>query len=402
MTDNTATSRPLPLNGVTVLELGTMITAPYAGMMLAELGASVIKVENPNGGDPFRATGGGNYGPNFIAYNHSKKSITLDLKSERGRLAFETLLRQSDVLLENYRPGIMDKLGYSAEAVQGINPRIVHCSITGFGADGPYANRPAYDAVASALSGIYSLAVDPQNPRLVGVTISDNVTGMYAVNGIVSALYDRERTGLGRRIEVNMLESAIAFSPDAFAYYTQNDVLYGPSSRVASSQCFAFTCADGKLLAIHLSLQVKFWENFLRVVGEQPLGRDPRFTERAGRVSNYDALNSEIAKIIATQTRSYWMEQLQRCDVPFAPINTVPEVLEDAQVRHLDAFCETVHPTQGRVVTIRSPVHFDGAERTNTPPPTLGEHNADILTSVDLPVDAAPTPQRPRAKETSK
>jgi crotonobetainyl-CoA:carnitine CoA-transferase CaiB-like acyl-CoA transferase len=401
MTADSTTSRPLPLHGATVLELGTMITAPYAGMMLAELGATVIKVENPNGGDPFRATGGGSYGPNFVAYNHSKQGLTLDLKGESGRAAFEALLRRSDVLLENYRPGIMDKLGYSAEAVRSINPRIVHCSITGFGADGPYATRPAYDAVASALSGIYSLAVDPQNPRLVGVTISDNVTGMYAVNGIVSALYDRERTGLGRRIEVNMLESAIAFSPDAFAYHTQNNVLYGPSSRVASSQCFAFTCADGKLLAVHLSLQVKFWENFLRAVGDQPIAHDPRFKERAGRVSNYDALNSEIATIITTQSRSYWMEQLQRCDVPFAPINTIPEVLEDAQVRHLDTFCETQHPSQGRVVTIRSPVHFDGAVRTNTSPPMLGEHNAEILASLGLPADAAPTSGRPRAKETS-
>jgi crotonobetainyl-CoA:carnitine CoA-transferase CaiB-like acyl-CoA transferase len=401
MTANTTTSRPLPLQGVTVLELGTMITAPYAGMMLAELGASVIKVENPNGGDPFRATGGGIYGPNFVAYNHSKKSLALDLKDERGRSTFETLLRQSDVLLENYRPGIMDKLGYSSEAVQRINPRIIHCSITGFGPDGPYAARPAYDAVASALSGIYSLAVDPRDPRLVGVTISDNVTGMYAVNGIVSALYDRERTGLGRRIEVNMLESAIAFTPDAFAYHTQNNVLYGPSSRVASSQCFAFTCADGKLLAIHLSLQVKFWENFLRAVGEQPIARDPRFKERTGRVSNYDSLNSEIATIIATQSRSYWMEQLQRCDVPFAPINTIPEVLEDEQVRHLDTFCETQHQTQGQVVTIRSPVHFDGAERANTAPPTLGEHNAEILAGLGLPADAAPA-EPPRAQRTTR
>jgi crotonobetainyl-CoA:carnitine CoA-transferase CaiB-like acyl-CoA transferase len=399
MPENVAAARPLPLHGVTVLELGTMITAPYAGMMLAELGASVIKIENPNGGDPFRATGGGSYGPNFVAYNHSKRSLALDLKSERGRTVFEALLRQSDVLLENYRPGIMDKLGYSAEAVRSINPRIIHCSITGFGPDGPYTARPAYDAVVSALSGIYSLAVDPRDPRLVGVTISDNVTGMYAVQGILSALYDRARSGLGRRIEVNMLEAAVAFTPDAFAYYTQEKVLYGPSSRVASSQCFAFTCADGKLLAIHLSLQVKFWENFLRAVGDEPMAHDPRFKERAGRVSNYDALNAEIGKIIATRTRSYWMEQLQRFDVPFAPINTIPEVLDDPQVRHLETFCETQHPSQGQVVTIRSPIHFDGAERVNTPPPTLGEHNDAILASLDMPADAAAAFRSPYTSE---
>ena len=137
----------LPLEGVKVLELGTMITAPYAGMLLAELGASVIKVENPEGGDPFRATGGGRYGPNFVAYNHGKRSLGLDLKAERGKAVLRKLLERADVLVENYRSGVMDKLGFAAETIRGINPRIVHCSITGFGASGPYRNRPAYDAV---------------------------------------------------------------------------------------------------------------------------------------------------------------------------------------------------------------------------------------------------------------
>lgn len=241
----------LPLDGVKVLELGTMITAPYAAMLLGELGAAVIKVENPEGGDAFRATGGGSYGPNFIAYNHGKRSISLDLKTAEGKAALRRLLEQSDVLVENYRSGVMDKLGFSKESIRSINARIIHCSITGFGASGPYRNRPAYDAVASALSGIYGLVLNPSDPELVGVTISDNVTGMYAVNGIVSALYERERTGRGRRIEVNMLEASIGFTPDAFAHLTQAGVEYGPASRVASSQCFAFACSDKKMIVIH-------------------------------------------------------------------------------------------------------------------------------------------------------
>jgi crotonobetainyl-CoA:carnitine CoA-transferase CaiB-like acyl-CoA transferase len=377
-------TRPLPLQGVQVIELGTMITAPYAGMMLAEMGASVIKVENPDGGDPFRATGQGRYGPNFVAYNHSKRSLTLDLKSAEGARAFEALLRRSDVVVENYRAGVMEKFGFGPDALRRINPRLVHCSITGFGKDGPYRNRPAYDAVASALSGIYSLAVDPDDPRLVGVTISDNVTGMYAVNGILGALYDRERSGEGRRIEVNMLESAIAFTPDAFAHYTQTGVVYGPVSRVASSQCFAFTCADGKLLAVHLSLQEKFWVNFQGVIETPALAQDPRFRERAGRVKNYHALQAALADIMRTRSRGHWMEKLERCDVPFAPINAVPEVLDDPQLRHLDSFCATEHPTEGRVMTIRSPLHFEGAGRDNTAPPTVGEHSAEILAELGL------------------
>src|SRR5882757_2247229 len=370
---------PLPLDGVTVLELGTMITAPYAAMMLAELGAAVIKIENPDGGDPFRATVTGRYGPNFVAYNHGKRSLTLDLKSERGQMIFRALLRRADVLVENYRSGVMDKFGFDAEAIRDINPRIVHCSITGFGTTGPYRNRPAYDAVASALGGIYGLSVDPADPRLVGVTISDNVTGMYAVNGIVAALYERERTGRGRRVELNMLESALAFTPDAFAHYTQNNLCYGPQSRVASSQCFAFTCQDGKLLAIHLSLQAKFWENFKQAVDDAALAADERFRDRPGRVSRYGEINAAIATIIAKQTRAYWMARLEQFDVPFAPINSIPEVLSDPQIAHLGTFDETQHPSEGRVVTIRSPIRLDGARADNTPPPTLSEHTEQIL-----------------------
>jgi formyl-CoA transferase len=342
----------------------------------------VIKIENPDGGDPFRATVTGRYGPNFVAYNHGKRSLALDLKSEDGRTVFRKLLGTSDVLVENYRSGVMDKFGFGDEAIRAINPRLIHCSITGFGASGPYRNRPAYDAVASALGGIYGLAVDPADPRLVGVTISDNVTGLYAVNGIVGALYERERTGRGRRIEVNMLESAIGFTPDAFAHYTQANVCYGPQSRVASSQCFAFTCADGKLLAVHLSLQSKFWDNFMQVIEDPAIASDARFAERSGRVSRYDELNAVLTKVMATQTRAYWMARLEQFDVPFAPINAVPDVLSDPQVEHLGTFCETQHPTQGRVVTIRSPIRFDGARPDNTPPPELGEHTEEILREI--------------------
>jgi formyl-CoA transferase len=377
---NSTTKQPsLPLDGVKVIELGTMITAPYTAMLLAELGAAVIKIENPENGDPFRATGGGRYGANFVAYNHGKRSLALDLKTPVGKQVFRKLLEQSDVLVENYRTGVMDKFGFGNDAIRTINPRLVHCSITGFGTSGPYQDRPAYDAVASALSGIYALAVDQQDPKLVGVTISDNVSGMYAANGILAALYERAQTGRGRRIEVNMLECAIGFTPDAFAYYTRNKVKYGPSSRIASSQCFAFACADQKLLAVHLSVQAKFWESFLKVIEAPQLAADDRFRERSGRVSRYHELNAELAQTMVKQDRLYWMERLEKADVPFAPINEIPDIFSDPQVKHLGTFGETQHPTEGKIVSIRSPIRVDGARRDNVPPPTLGEHTGEIL-----------------------
>jgi formyl-CoA transferase len=277
----------------------------------------------------------------------------------------------------------MEKLGFGPDAIQHLNPRLIHCSITGFGTSGPYRDRPAYDAVATALSGIYGLSVDPADPRLVGVTIADNATGMYAVNGILSALYERERTRQGRRIEVNMLESAIAFTPDAFAHYTQTNVSYGPQSRIASSQCFAFTCSDRKLLAIHLSLQGKFWDNFMKVIDEPVIASNERFKDRAGRVANYGELNAALSKVIGRRTRTFWMVRLEHFDVPFAPIHSIPMVIADPQVAHLGTFCETSHPIQGRIVTIRTPIRVDGARADNKPPPMLGEHNEEILAELN-------------------
>jgi len=181
------------LKGVRVIELGTMITAPLAAMMLADLGADVVKIERPDGGDPFRSFHGGLYSPHFIAFNRNKRSVALDLQSKTGKKTLRALLREADVLIDNYRSGVMDRLGLSAEFMRREYPSLIWCSITGFGADGPYALRPAYDAVAGALSGVASLTLDPTEPVASGPTIADNITGMYAAYGILGALL-RART----------------------------------------------------------------------------------------------------------------------------------------------------------------------------------------------------------------
>jgi crotonobetainyl-CoA:carnitine CoA-transferase CaiB-like acyl-CoA transferase len=285
------------LKGVRVIELGTMITAPLAGMMLADLGADVIKVEHPQGGDPFRSFRGGQYSPHFVAYNRGKRSMQLDLRNGAGCEIFGKLLARSDILIENYRVGVMERLGLGAGMLAAMNPRLIHCSITGFGSSGPYCSRPAYDSVGLALSGIASLLLDPEHPQICGPTIPDNATGMFACYGILGALYERERTGRGRRVEINMLEAAIAFIPDPFANHTQMGIRNDPLTRVASSHSFALRCGDGKLLALHLSSQPKFWEGLLIAIGRPELGQDARFSTREARIKNYVDLTGILAAI---------------------------------------------------------------------------------------------------------
>ena len=373
-----------PLDGIRVLELTTMITGPLAGMMLADLGAEVIKVENPKGGDPFRSFQGGLYSPHFTVTNRNKRSLTLNLRTEEGRDAALKLAAQSDVLIENFRPGVMDRLGLGADKLTEANPRLIYCSITGFGETGPYAHRPAYDAVAQSLGGMAYLFLDPKKPQITGPTIADNLTGVYACYGIQAALLERERTGKVRRVDVNMLTSVMAFAPDSFSYLTQMDLVADHLRRVRTSQSYAFKCSDEKLIAIHLSSQPKFWDQLIEALGQPALVDDPRFQERTQRIENYEDLTVALQAVVGQKPRDHWVERFDACEVPFAPVNTVPEVFEDPQVRHLNTFFEAEHPQEGKVTGVRRPVWFDGSrtDQPLAPPPALGEHSDEILTEL--------------------
>ncbi|MBM3485213.1 MAG: CoA transferase [Alphaproteobacteria bacterium] len=381
------------LQGITVIELTTMITGPLCGQMLGDLGANVIKLENPKGGDPFRNFRGGLYSPHYCAYNRNKRSITVDLRSEAGKKIALELIDRADVVLENFRPGVMDRLGLGLKTLRARNPRLIYASITGFGKDGPYKDRPAYDAVAQAIAGTSSLFVDPERPQLTGPTISDNLTGIFACHGIMGALFERERTGVARTIEVNMLESTVALSPDPFANLTQLSIPQHPLSRVSASQSYALLCADGKLLAIHLSSQEKFWEGVTTAFDRMDLRQDPRFATRMSRIEHYVALGDEFRKTAPRRPRLEWMQRLEANDVPFAPINTLPEVMEDPQVRHLGTFFDYTHPTEGSIRAIRRPVWIDGSrdDQPLIPPPTLGENTDQILAELGYSADRIKT-----------
>ncbi len=367
------------LEGVRVIELSTIITAPLAGMMLSDLGAEVLKVEPP-GGDPFRYFRGESYSPNFIAFNRGKKSMMLDLRTDAGREVLLKLVARADIVLENYRAGVMERLGVGWDVLHAANPRLIHCSITGFGTSGPYSARPSYDNVALALSGMASLLLDPDQPQVCGPTITDNASGMYACYGILGALYERERTGRGRRVEVNMLEAGIAFIPDPFASYTRMGVDNKPLTRVANSHSFAWRCSDGRMLAVQLSSLPKFWQGCCTAFEQPALINDERFATRDLRIKNYVELTRMLGESIAKKPRAHWMAALEANDVPFAPVHTIADVFDDPQVRHMQTFYKQHHPVEGEITGIHRPVLIDGArEAAELPPPDLGEHTEEVL-----------------------
>ena len=374
------------LQGIRVLESANFITGPYAGMLLADLGAEVIKIEKPNEGDPFRHFQGKLYSPHFQAYNRNKKSMTLDVRTEEGKQALYNLVSTADIFIENFRPGVTQKLGISHEHLRPLNPRLIYCSITGFGPDGPYKHRPSYDTVGQALSGAFSLYLDKENPRIPGGTFSDGLTGLYACYGILGALFERERTGVGRKVETNMLESSMAFVAEPFVNYFMTNQVSGPYRRTMISQSFAFVCQDELAFIIHLSLPEKFWQSLLKAVEREELNRDPRFDAREKRVKNYWELQDELTRIFRTKPRAYWLQRLEEYDVPFAPVYGLDEVIKDPQVQHLGSIYVASHPTEGQVKGVKRPVFYDGARDDSViPPPTLGEHTDEILKEIKYP-----------------
>ena len=365
------------LNGTRVLDLGTFITGPCAAMMLGDLGADVIKVESPEG-DPYRSYQGAQYSPHFQAYNRNKRAIVLDLKGPSDQILFEDLVREADVLIQNFRPGTAERLGAGAEQVQTLNPRLVYCSISGFGSRGPYVNRPSYDSVAQALSGFLSVVVDPDRPRFLGPALADAITGLYAAYGVLGALVQRGRTHRGCVVEVSMLEAMAHFAVEPFATYFDLGVVPTSSDRPRLAQAYILRTADRSLIALHLSSLEKFWTGLVAALDAPALAADPRFDTRDSRIANYDALAAELDQRFSQHRLSYWAERLARNDVPFAPVHSIDEVIEDPQVAYLDLIVPVRSPHRG-ARAVRPPVQFSGRRsRSVRAAPLLDEHGAAI------------------------
>lgn len=371
------------LAGIRVLDLGSFITAPYAAMLLAEMGADVVKVEKPLTGDPFRAFGSGLYSSHFQAHNRNKRSLALDYIKASGAAALDKLVANADVVLVNVRPGVEEKLGVGYERLKALNPRLVYCAITGYGATGPYADRPAYDNVGQALSGWLSMFHEGTDARVAGPAVSDALTGLYAAMGILGALVERGNTGKGRKVEVSMLEATIAFATEPLGKLFANGIPVPHYSRAASSQSFIVTCGDGNRIGLHLSSPEKFWRGLLKAISREELAQ--KYPDRASRVQRYDELAVDLAAAFATKPRDYWLPLLEQNDVPFAPERRLEELREDPQVKHLDVFYDMTHPQYGKASASHRPVRYDGDNHSNfLPPPALGEHTREVLAQAGL------------------
>jgi crotonobetainyl-CoA:carnitine CoA-transferase CaiB-like acyl-CoA transferase len=369
------------LSGIRVVEQGTFITGPCAGMMLADLGADVVKVESP-AGDPYRSYQGGQFSPHFQAYNRNKRSIVLDLNSSADRGVFDELIASADVYIQNFRPGTAERLGAGKQRLQELNPKLIYCSISGFGASGPYADRPSYDSVAQALSGFLSVVVDPERPRFLGPALADAITGIYAAYGVLGALFERSRTGRGRHVEVSMLEAMAHFAVEPFAAFFALDRAPTSSDRPRLAQAYILRTADGGLIAIHLSSLEKFWEGLVGALAAPQIGGDERYRTRQGRIDNYEALGAALDAQFSRHPLQHWVERLGANDVPFAPIHRIDEVVQDPQVQHL-GLVVPVERAHGGKQAVRPAVQFDGARATRvTTAPLLDEHGADIRRAV--------------------
>jgi len=368
------------LEGIRILEIASYVTGPFASLLLADMGADVVKVEQPGQGDPFRGWGEKLYSATFCSLNRNKKSVTLDIRRDEARDIFMKLAAGSDIVIENFRPGTLEKRGLGYDAVRAVNPKIIYCSISGFGQQGPYRDLPGYDTIGQAMSGLLSLLTDPEKPQGMGISFSDHLTGIYACYGILAALVNRLMTGEGQRVETSLLRASLSFISENAARYFETGVVPRRAYRTKTAGVFAFVDKAGLPFVIHLSSPEKFWRGLLETVGKTELADDPRFRDRKGRFENYDLLTELLQSVFCGGNRAEWLRRLQERDVPCAPLNTLGEVFEDPQVREYGFPVEVEHPKMGKIRLVGSGVDLSRTPPgMKMPPPMLGEHTEEVL-----------------------
>jgi len=376
------------LQGVKVVEVAGYVAGPYAGALLADLGADVVKVEVPPRGDPYRGWASGNYSSMFCSLNRSKRSILVDLKSAQGLQVARALAADADILIENSRPGAMERLGLGYEDLKGDNPGLIYCSITGFGLTGPDHQRPGYDTVGQATSGLLSLLTDLDDPMPMGISLSDHLGGLFAAYGVLAAFAARARTGEGQRVDTSLLQSSTAFLAENMARFL-HDGGQAPTRRTRAQSAQVYTVRDesGSPFVVHMSSPDKFWRSLLAAIDRSDLLGDERFATRASRIAHRADIQELLDSCFATGSRASWLKRLWDEDVPAAPINTLGEVVDDEQIRHLGLVQEVEHPVEGRMRLLGSGVNLHATPTRLGAAPVAGEHTGEVLAELGLPGD---------------
>ena len=381
----------LPLDGVRVLDLSNVLAGPFCGYNLARLGAEVIKIENPQGGDLARRLGGDPamakdlFGLSFVAVNAGKQSIALDLKSAEGKDIFLRLVDRADVVLENFRPKVMERLGLGYDVLSRRNPRIVYCAISGFGCDGPWAGRPAYDQIVQGLSGVMSVTGDSHSaPLRAGFPISDTMAGLTASFAIAAALVDQRASGRGRFIDVSLLESTLAAMGWVVSNHLNAGLIPEPMGNENFTACPSGTFKTGTGPLNIAANEQKQYEKLCDLIGRPQLKTDPRFAERQARKVNRDAMNAEINQGLASRSAEEWEALLNAAGVPAGCVLGVPQVLREEQVVGR-RFVETLaaHNPKGEPLRVTRPgFRLDEDFPTPAPPPRLGADTAAWLARI--------------------
>ncbi|MCX4095748.1 CaiB/BaiF CoA transferase family protein [Nocardia sp. alder85J] len=397
------------LFGIRVLDLSRILAGPFTTQLLGDLGADVVKVERPHIGDDART-----YGPPYLhdtagavtdeagfylSCNRNKRSVTVDHSKPEGAQLIRELAAQSDVLVENFRVGVLAKYDLDYESLRAINPRLIYCSITGFGQDGPYSDRPGYDGIFQAMSGMMSVSGHPDGhpgagPMKVGVSMVDILTGLYASNAILAALRHREITGSGQYIDMSLLDCGIA----ALSHYTQNYLISGTPAPRRGNGGFGgipsqtFRCSEGDEIFVVASTP-KQWSGLVKVLGRPELADDPRFATVSQRIANRDLVLETLDQIFLTRPARIWVSELERADVPVSPVNDMNGVFADPHVQHREMRLSIDHPVAGSLDLLRNPIRLSDTplDRYDAPP-TLGQHTREVLAEVlgksDREIDA--------------
>ena len=385
MTDTSAANSPL--SGIRVLDLSRILAGPYCTMILGDLGAEIIKVERPGTGDDTRSWGppfAGGESAYYLCCNRNKKSITIDLKNPGGVELIKEFVKKSDVLVENFTPGLMKEFGLDYDTLREINPRLVYCSITAYGQDGPYRDRPGYDMVLSAVGGLMWITGEHGGrPVKVGVAITDVVTGVYTAGAIMGSLLHRERTGRGQYIDACLLDIQVS----CLANIASNYLVAGQEAQRWGTQHESivpyqvFETRD-RPIAIAVANQ-KLWLNFCKMIGREEWIDDPRFETNPKRVENREILLSLIVDIMAGKTCDEWMDLFLEASIPCGPVNTMDSLFNDPQIKHRGMISTVAHPTIGELRLVSPPLKFsDTPARVRLAPPQVGEHTEEILTEM--------------------